>query len=259
MTRQLVKTTKLGKNELKDIKKLVSICRKEDGFDTKLYWNILQDRKIPEFDDFLYYQDGNLIAYLGLFVFKDKEAEVSSCVHPKYRKQGLYTRLLEEAFSEMTRRNLHTALFLSYRGKEPAETIVKKFGGVYSHAEIEMTLLNDPPAIDNAPIIELCDVGESDVIELARMDAACFGTDYDKMVFRFFSGLKEKNRTVWMATLDGNNMGKVHIRFDDGRRAYIHDLCVPPTSQRKGIATGMVLTCITKTKKNGLSEYLFRC
>lgn len=249
MTRQLVKTTKLGKSELRDMKKLVDICAKHDHFQTKLYWNILQDRKIPEFDDFLYYQDGNLIAYLGLFVFKEKEAELTAVVHPKYRHQGFFKRLYEEALTECKRRDISSLLLLCTRGQSPGEDLCKKLGGVYSHAEIEMTFKN-PPQLD-APKIELRDVGEPDVMELAKMDSACFGTDFDKMVFRFFSGLKDKHRIVWMATLDGQNVGKTHIRFDEGRRAYIHDLCVPVENQRKGVATGMVLAAIDKLKKMG--------
>lgn len=249
MTRQLVKTTKLGKGELRDIKKLVSICAKEDQFETKLYWNILQDRKIPEFDDFLFYQDGNLIAYMGLFVFKEKEAEVTACVHPKYRKQGLYSRLFEEALLECKRRSIETALLLCNRGENPGEDLCKNLGGVYSHAEIEM--MHTQPIQIDLPEIELREVGEPDVMELAKMDSVCFGTDFDKMVFRFFSGLKEKKRTVWMATLNGNNVGKTHIRFDEGRKAYIHDLCVPPENQRKGVASGMVNAAIIKLKKMG--------
>ncbi len=54
-----------------------------------------------------------------------------------------------------------------------------------------------------------------------------------------------------MAVLNGADVGKVHIRFDEGRRAYIHDLCVPPEQQRKRIATGMVIATIAKLKSTG--------
>lgn len=250
MAKQLVKTSKLGKNELRDIKKLVTICAKEDKFITKIYWNILQDRKIPEFDDFLYYQDGNLVAYLGLFVFKENEAEVTALVHPKNRKEGLFNRLFDEAMRELTLRKIGTGLLLCNRGKEPAETIFKKLNAKYSHSEIEMEF-KKPAELEGIPTIELRDTGEADVIDLAKMDSACFGTDFDKMVYRFFNGLKEKNRVVWMAVLNGTDVGKVHIRYDEGRRAYIHDLCVPPEQQRKRIATSMVIAAIAKLKSLG--------
>src|ERR1035438_2327878 len=122
-TKQLCKISKLGKVELREIRKLVDICKKNDGFETKLYWNILKDRRIPEFDDFFYYMDGNLVGYLAIFCFKEDEAEVSACIHPKYRQQGIFKRLYEESLDELRRRNMKAALLLVQHDSHPAEDI----------------------------------------------------------------------------------------------------------------------------------------
>lgn len=250
MTTTLTKTTKLSRNELRDIKKLITLAAKEDKFTTKVYWNILQDRKIPEFDDYFYYINGNLVGYLGLFVFKAHAAEVCSVIHPKYRGQGIFKRLFEEAWRELERREIPIALLLCNKGAEPGETVCQKMGAEYSHAEIEMTAKKKVD-FEGLPEITMRDVSESDVMELARMDSVCFNTNFEKMVFRFINGLTDKNRVVWMAVQGDKDVGKVHIRFDEDRRAYIHDLCVPPENRRKRIGIAMTIATMEKLRQQG--------
>ena len=137
MLKQLTKTSKLGKNELREIRKLVDICQKADGFETKFYYNILKDRRIPEFDDFFYFLNGNLVGYLAIFCFKENEAEISACVHPKNRHQGIFKRLFEEAVGELGRRGINDALLLVQHHSQPAETIATHYNAVFSHAEHE--------------------------------------------------------------------------------------------------------------------------
>src|SRR5262245_56985602 len=106
MTKQITKTSKLHKNELSSIKKLTEIAGTYDQYKIKLYWNILQNRQTQELNDFLYYVDGNLVAYLALFTFKINEAEISAVVHPKFRKQQIFKTLLEEANNEVKKRGI---------------------------------------------------------------------------------------------------------------------------------------------------------
>jgi len=251
LIKTLTKTSKLGKNEIRDIRKLVATCAREDGVETKFYWNILKDRKIPEFDDFFYYIHGNLVGYLATFVFKEDEAEINAIVHPKYRNQGIFKKLFNEAITELRQRKINYALLLCQEGVEPGETIIKNLGTQFAHYEYEMTW-KQPIKLENLPEVTLRDVGESDVFELARMDSASFGGDMDKLLYRFMNGLKEKDRVIWMAVCNGKDVGKMHVRFDEGNKGYIHDLCVPPENQGKGYATGMVMAAIEKLKKLGM-------
>lgn len=248
--KQLTKVSKLGKTELREIRKLVDICKKADSFETKYYYNILKDRRIPEFDDFFYFLNGNLVGYLAIFCFKENEAEVSACVHPKNRHQGIFKRLFDEALDELGRRGIKDALLLVQHNSQPAETICAHYNAVFSHAENEMTF-KKMVEIPNLPDVQLRDVTKDDAMELARIDAAGFDTDFNKMVYRFLSGMAEKDRTVWMATHNGENIGKVHVRFDDDGRGYIHDLCIPPEHRRKHYATAMVQQCLLRLKKMG--------
>jgi len=251
-TKQLIKTTKLGRNEIRDIQKLIQLAARVDNFSTKVYWNILKDRKIPEFDDFFFYINGNIVGYLGIFLFKADKAEISAVIHPKFRKQGIFTRLFEEARRELKRRGIPTALMLCEKDAQPAEDLIQKLGCELSHAEIEM-IFKRKVELAGLPEVIMRDVTDDDVMELARMDTACFGSNFEKMVYRFVNGIKEKDRVIWMAVLDGKDVGKLHIRFDEGRKGFIHDLCVPPENQRKRIASSMVMASMERLKTKGIN------
>lgn len=248
--KQLTKSTKLSKNEIRDIRTLLDVCKREDNFTSKVYWHILKDRKIPEFDDFFLYINGNIVGYMGIFVFKEKQAEILGVIHPKFRKQGHFTKLLNEAVTELKTRNIDTILFLCNEGVEPGETVVKHLNAKQSHAEIEMTYKKDA-TIENLVPCEIKDAKEDDIMDLAKMDHEGFESDFEKMVFRFMKILKEKDRKVWLCVVDGKNVGKMHVRFDEMRNAHIHDLAVPKALRRKGYAQAMVLASIQRLKKMG--------
>jgi ribosomal protein S18 acetylase RimI-like enzyme len=237
--RYLTKTTKLSKNELKEIKNLSIISRNIDGYKTKFYWNILEDRKLPEFDDFLLYIEGNLAAYIGIFAFKEEEVELTAIVHPKHRQQGYFKTLLTEVFFELSRRGFKKCLLISNREAIVATQIMQKLNANFSHSEYEM-FSKSIPHFENLPQLELREYTQEDIIDLAQMDAICFNSSLDKMVFRFVNSMGEKNRKVYIALHQDEKIGKVHLRFDEKNHAYIHDLCILPVHRRKRFATAMV-------------------
>ena len=238
--KHFTKTTKLSRNELREVKNLATMSQNIDGFKTRFYWNIMEDRKLPEFDDFLLYIENNLAAYIGIFAFKEEEAELSVLINPKYRRQGYFKVLLTEAIFELHRRHFRKCLLICNRKATMASQIVQKLNAIHSHSEFEMTFKNSF-AFNELPQIELREYQQEDIIELAQMDAICFDGLLEKMLFRFINTAKEKNRKIYIALYNNEKIGKVHLRFDDKNHAYIHDLCVLPAHQRKHFATAMVL------------------
>lgn len=238
--RYLTKTTKLSRTELKEIKNLSIISQNTDGFKTKFYWNILEDRKLPEYDDFLLYIEGNIAAYVGVFAFKEEEVELTAIVHPKYRQQGYFKAMLREVFTELARRNFKKCLIICNRDSTIGMQILQKLDTTFSHSEYEM-VSKRAPHFENLPSLELREYTQDDIVDLAQMDAICFNSSLDKMIFRFLNSVGEKSRKVFVAIHQGEKIGKVHLRFDERNHAYIHDLCILPAYRRKRLATAMVM------------------
>lgn len=251
--RYLIKTTKLAKNELKDIKNLALVAQNVDKFKNKIYWNIIEDRKLPEYDDFLLYVEGNLIGYVAIFAFKEDEVELSAIIHPKYRHQGYFKSLLPEIFVELRKRHFKKCLMISNRDSVIGKHIVNKLKTTFSHSEYEM-VAKTKPSFDNLPEIELREHKQEDIIDLAQMDAICFKSSIDKMIFRFINSMNEKNRKVYVALSQGEKIGKVHLRFDEKNHAYIHDLCILPAYRRKKFATSMVMQVMAILNQKKISR-----
>ena len=85
--------------ELKEIQQLAQLCNQADGIRLKLNWDMLMERSSEVTNDFLFYSDGILIGFLGIYIFKSTEAEISGMVHPDYHHQGTvsFSALVEAA------------------------------------------------------------------------------------------------------------------------------------------------------------------
>src|SRR3989338_4249388 len=253
-SKKLLKTTELTKQDLRTLKNLVEECQQADGFRIKLYWNILADRQLPEFDDLFYYQNGKLIGYLALFAFKEEEAELNDIIHPKHRRQGIFSYLLQEAILDLPKRGIRSIQIICNQQAQAALNFVKKLPETqYDHSEYQMIATRNP-SFTEVPTIELQLATKDDIPTLARIDNACFNTTFELVIYRFLSNMKELNRTTWFAKVNGTIIGKMHIRMDEGNKAFIHDLCVLPEFRRKHYAAGMVLTIMDRMKKKGASQ-----
>lgn len=251
--KQTIKTTRLSKQELRNIRNLMHECAKVDKFQARLYWNILKDRQIPEFDDFLYFEEGKLVAYLALFVFKEDKAELNAIVHPNWRRKGIFSNLLEEAGLELNRRKILLCDFICHESATVALDIARKYSAVYKYSECEMRSTHKPELVD-LPEIEFRLANQDDIQVLAEIDSASFHTNVRRMMDRFRENLEEKNRRIWIASVDGQYIAKAHVRFDDENVAFIHDLGVLPSHQGKGYAKAMVVKLRESLRKEGYSQ-----
>ena len=250
MNRQIIKTTMLNKQDLRNIRNLIQQCRQVDGYAARAYWNILKQRQLPEYDDFICMQDGKLIAYLALYLFKEDEAEISALVHPKFRRQGLFRSLLNDALRDLNRRNISSCKLIIHKDAELPRQLMKPLKTEFDHTEIEMRLKHKIK-LDNLPDIELVPADEKDLRLLAEIDSLCFNTNVDTMMMRFHQNMQAKNRRCWVAKHNGIDIGKAHVRFDDDNIAFIHDLGVRPEHRQKKYASAIVMELISILKKAG--------
>lgn len=239
--KQLTKLSRLHKSDLRSIKALVDHCHQQDGFRIKLYWNILQDRQTQEFNDLFYFLNGNLAGYLSLFTFETNEAEVSVVVHPKYRRLGIYKKLLAEAMLELEQRRIGNALCICPQGSFINQAYLKPFEPTYVFSQTEMKT-TQIPTFEGLPEVSLRRAEPADLPLLAKLGAEGFGASFSETLQRFTENMREKNRKMWLlSTPDLENIGKIHVRYDEDNTAFIHDLCILPDHRGKRYALAMIL------------------
>lgn len=251
MFKQITKLSKLHKTDLKQIRNLVDLAGQQDGYKIKLYWYVVENRLTNEFNDFFYYLDGNLIAYLGLFTFQADEAELTAVVHPKYRRQGLFKKMLAEAMLELSQRQIHKAIWITPRGSFMDSTYIQAMEGEFVMSQVEMIHEAEPVA-KPLPNIFLKPATKNDLYTLSKIGAISFNSSFSDTLQRFTENMEEKNRFVWLAsTEEYENIGKIHVRFDESRAAFIHDLCILPEFRGKKYAMAMIILMIKMLKERG--------
>lgn len=251
MIKQLTKLSKLHKTDLKQIKTLVDYASQHDGFNIKLYWYVIENRLTNEFNDFFYYLDGNLISYLGLFTFQNNEAEMTAVVHPKFRNRGLFRKMLGEAQLELNQRHIGNCVWICPRGSTITADIMRNKGGEQTLSQVEMIAAR-MPIVKKLPVVQLRPATKDDLPLLARIGSTSFQSSFTDTLQRFTENMTEKNRFIWLASAPGHeHIGKIHVRYDESKAAFIHDLCILPEFRGQKYATAMMLLIMDLLRSKG--------
>ncbi|MVP01717.1 GNAT family N-acetyltransferase [Paenibacillus lutrae] len=150
----------LGQDYLRQLEILAEQCRKQEQLNVKLNWNMLKDRSLDRTDDFAAFHNGKLIAFLGLYSFQDSEIEGSGLVDPGYRRQGIFSRLLQLAARECAKREIPKMILICPRSSSAALGFVKKLSA-YAFSEYVMKFAPDEgrdqpePASSGARTVQL--------------------------------------------------------------------------------------------------------
>jgi len=153
-----------------------------DGGRLKLEWSTLKSRSGNEVEDVLWWEDGHLVGFLGLYAFGAPTVELAGMVHPGYRRRGIATRLLDEAI-ELCRERGHDKILLVVPRTSPGgRAMAESRRGFLDHSEHAMDL--DGPAVEGPsdPSLILRPISSDDLTEEARILAEAFSDSAGSMV-----------------------------------------------------------------------------
>lgn len=206
---------------------LQDICRTEDKITLKLeldYKLIAASDKdsnscLKEINEFMYFMGDQLVGYIGICSFggAGKPLEITGMVHPKFRRQGIFTSLSEIVLAECKRRNSGNILLLSDRKSSSGQSFIQKTGGIYKNSEYEMYLLQNDPKPGDDHGITLRKAMKPDAYEIARQNAIYFGDTAPEE-----SSISEEELiqpeveemrgiTIYLAEKDSKIIGKIHL------------------------------------------------
>jgi N-acetylglutamate synthase-like GNAT family acetyltransferase len=232
------------KNELIE---LISVCKNIDGTESKIYWDILNTQRSIS-GNFFYYNNKKLIGYLSFFLFEENAAHISALVHPDYRRQGVFLRLLHAASIEMQKIFIKKIIFPIPKQNEMAKSAVKFLSGNFLYDEYQMVRegvnLEEDNLLENNKLLEnnnlSCQRALSwhlatlkDLELIAEIDSICFNSDYALVLKRFEDTIIDANRQIWLLNLEDKIIGKCHVHFDE-KGAYLHNICILPDYQNSG-------------------------
>ena len=146
---RLVLRPEMDENIYKEIKALAEICQEYDEIkfklelDFKLRRSQESDKQLinsQHFNELLYYNEEQLIGYIGICDFGAAELEVTGMVHPAFRNQGVFTKLYQLVRAEFMQRAQATILLLCHQNASTGLKYIAKLNATLDHAEYDMYL-----------------------------------------------------------------------------------------------------------------------
>lgn len=252
MANQVRGTNRLSAQELAAVKQLVELCNAHDGIDLKVNPDMLSNRGGLHPEDFLCYEDGRLVGFLGLYVFHGEEAEVSGMVHPQYRRKGIFRALQSRAAEECRKRSIPNQLFIVQRESLSGKACMERLGGQYTFSEYWMDLEAAKPTVPMTSI-RMRAATQDDLETLIWLNVHGFQMEEDRAREMSRSIEADANRTTYLISVDGQDIGKISALYSEGQ-GFIFGFCVHPDHQGKGYGRQALARTIELIREKGFEQ-----
>lgn len=241
----------LNENQLSQIKTLQEICEKTDLIKLKLNWNTLTSRTKTEKSDFLFYDKEQVVGFLALYKFGPKY-EICGMVHPDFRRQGIFTKLLNEALPLISSESL---ILLNAPAKsESAKAWLNTINSEYSFSEYQMKW-NHQQIEPYHSTIQLRKAISSDIEIATKLDVECFGlTEHDAIEFNQ-RNIEENKVINYMIDKENQTVGKIRVLRRD-KESWLYGFAVFPIHQGKGFGKSALLQTVHLEENTGNQIYL---
>lgn len=246
----------LNSEDYYNIRNLQNRCILYDQTSLKLELDYKRNRAEREKDksekphEFMYYEDGSLIGYIGICIFGGDTIELNGMVHPEYRRQGIFTKLFSCADAEWAAKGCAKMLLLSDHNSASGLGFIKQTGAAYDHSEYEMHLKKIPEQkrMGSQCQVVLRKATNQDAKEIAWQNSIYFEEEFQQEQEGSVS-LPEEEETygtlIYMAEAEGKTVGKVNLEVIDNTGA-IYGLGVIPEYRRKGYGREILTQSINK-------------
>lgn len=242
----------LTSEHLYSIKHLAAICNHHDQIRLKLNWDALELRNMSETNDWLYFIDGQLVGFLGLYYFTMAEAEFSGMVHPKYRRQGIFQLLVDQAKQACLQRGFPKMIFMNQRGSASGRAFVTQYGAEYRFSEYWMEL--DFPRFHGIAIpvrtdIHLleCEDTEDDLETLISIQTLGFGLDEEEVRDHLMNAANNEHTTSLIVMSGKTPVGS--IRYQNfSSVSFIYGFCMLPQYRGRGYGRYTLLHAIERIR-----------
>ncbi|MCL9684480.1 GNAT family N-acetyltransferase [Legionella maioricensis] len=240
-------TNQLDAEQLEQLETLRAICKKTDGSTPNLYTHILsQPRTFPA--SLLYYEQQQLIGFLGAYFFYADAVEVSVLVHPLHRRRGIARQLIQKILPLIQSQDFEKLIFSS-----PAQLNNEwlfSHGFSYQHSEYYMERDDLNPLLDYKQSLTFRTATIDDLSLLHSLDEECFPDKQSDSFERFQHIIDGREYQVILAYQDNSLIGKAHLRWLP-HGATLSDIAIVPTKQGQGLGTLLITHCINLALSEG--------
>lgn len=240
----------LTTQQLQAIQQLQKECEIHDYVQLKLNWDMLRERKTEPFDYF-HYENGELLAFLGLYAF-GSTVEVCGMVKPSERRKGHFGRLFHLAMEDVKSNGYKKILLNAPAGSDAAVFFLNKQGAEYAFSEHQMEWRHTP--LEETDDILLRQATVEDFEVSVRLSVTAFGLDEDDaraMESQRFAD----HMDMLMIDVNEETVGKLRVSREEGQ-AWIYGFSILPEYQGRGIGRKALRQVVKEQSSAGYTVHL---
>ncbi len=201
-----------------------------DGGRLKLEWGVLRSRSGQQVDDLLWWNDGNLLGFLGIYQFGGSKPEFAGMVDPPARRAGVGTALLAAARRLAHDRGRQSALIVVPRSTPEGAEFAVSQGAVLEHSEHHMELVGTPSGQPLHLDVSVRPATPADIDAIDRILSEAFDEPRGSTPVT----LDDTSDQQLVVERGGAIVGALRLSTDDGVTG-IYGLAVDPRLQGQGI------------------------
>ena len=238
------------------IKELEEICLNHDKVNLKLELEFKlsirkeYDNLLKNINEFIYFADDKVVGYLGISCFGGNEAEINGMVHPDWRRNGVFERLLDLAKEECARRSFDKILLLCDAGSESGKKFIEAAGAKYSFSEYKMKLGRANMG-EESKSLAVRKAKNCDAEEISRLNSIFFGKPDVQITYP--EEEEKSNRITYLSELNGKIIGKIRIESSNNS-SYIYGFGVLPEYRGKGYGRETLKSALNIIYKNNIRD-----
>ncbi|QSF47067.1 GNAT family N-acetyltransferase [Paenibacillus tianjinensis] len=240
----MTKMKDFSKAQIDPIHRLEQLCKTYDCSSLRVGLESLKE--IDGDEAFLCHTGNQIIGFLSWYTSDGKEANINGMVHPDYRRQGIFRGLLEHAASDMQTQGIETYRFRIPANSEPGMECIRYLGADFATSEFTM-MLNRGQVEDSLLLghsIDLRLEQAADFEFMVSCSTLAFG-DSESWSRSYLTRTKGPERITYIAMESMILVGMIRINYLAAGLAVIHDFCVLPAYQGKGLG-GEILSAAVK-------------
>ncbi|MEF2964242.1 GNAT family N-acetyltransferase [Paenibacillus sp. M1] len=238
-----------------DVEKLQKICEFYDGIALKLNWDMLYSATAGLSPGLTEYRDGKLAAFLGKYEF-GSTLEICGMVHPDYRRQGIFSSLLQQALDESTLSRFSVILLNTPENSVSGQAFMKSVPCAFAHSEIQMKY--DSCLDQSLPVrqdIKLRRAESGDKPLLAKLDHEGFDIPLIEALEVYDTDIGLELPEYELLLLDEEPIGKLRVSRRDNE-AWIYGFAVAAARRGQGVGSAALRKVIDREHKDGYDIWL---
>lgn len=245
-----------------DVAALQKAVEQQDGISLKLNWDTLLASKEDDGVHSADFRDGKLVAFLGKYSFGGS-LEICGMVHPDYRRQGIFTGLLEQALDASTQQAHAKILLNAPGGSETGKRFLDSLSCRFAFSEYQMKLEAPGFAGEHAArtndadvaSISLAPAGEAAKAVLQQLDSEGFKMEPEETRHFYEEMSPAELAQNELILLGGEPAGKIRVSRHEGE-AWIYGFVVDARLRGQGIGSAALRHVIKREQAAGYDVWL---